>query len=815
LLEFVVDLLNKNQTILNACKKQYQKVLVDEFQDTNYLQEELLKLLVFNNGILQNKKICIVGDVKQSIYRFRGAEARIMIDWQNKIFNNENSVVIFLSQNRRSVKTIVDFVNGLFTQIMAGSQNDGTLIKYDPHHKMTSAREDIQNNSFAVEFILLDFNGANAVNKTNCDTADNDDADQEQLDITNCYLEGLALAKKINELVGNFYVLDKRTDNLKKCQYKDITVLLRSFNNVKQYEQALREKNIPFYTVKGRGFFECYEIIDIINFLKLVVNPNNFNILIAVLRSPFMFLSDDQIYLIVKQLQENIEVSNLYFDENYFSEIDKNRINDFFKFLNYYNHCFSEMSIAELLRVIFEKFEYCEFLAAQFNAEKKLANVNKLIDLAIAYTNTRNINNFIEWLDKLTEQSSSENEAELIDENANVVKIMTVHQSKGLEFPIIIVPNTNRGAVNNKDFVRFSRTEFYIKLKNLIGKDFNNENFDKINIHEKIADTEEEHRIFYTACTRARDCLILMAVRNIKYKGYKETYAQKIEDYIKKLKSEKIKFSEIKKMSELDFNNAETKELEISEDIITKKFLKLQELKKLDYLELKEWDFSVVEFAKFILSCQNSNNNFIADDWLKSENIDEIAKLKNSDIADGLFAHFILKNFDFYNNANNNLNKYLDDYNDKNNISNPAKIYENIIAAVETLKNKLSDFYEFVIEKELPFVLRLKAKDYTIRLHGVIDVLFYNENKIVLVDYKYSTFKEENQQYKIQMMIYALALFEIFGKYPDEIYICYLCDNDKLRLLNISNDDLKIFSEEIFRYLKEYNKLLISGKYEN
>ncbi|HPG29456.1 MAG TPA: UvrD-helicase domain-containing protein [bacterium] len=830
-----VELLETNREARKRIRNKYEFILVDEFQDTNFMQEKLVKALGFSDDFPDNAKLFIVGDIKQSIYKFRGAEASIMKKWQNDFHKKfENCSIKFFPENRRTVKSLVGVINGLFENIMNNSTDDFG-INYLPENVMNPVRPDIEENDVVCEFIKLKIPDSNnsEENPSSVESMENeivgnesseDDVGQTVYKTKEMRkFEAEFIAKKIIEMTSSpdkkIFVEDHTEKKIRVSKFKDIALLFRAFTDIKIYETKFKEYGIPYYVVKGRGFYDCFEIIDLISFLKIISNPLDMISFAAVLRSPFILLNDNQIALIFRQLNAGTGLKELKFDKNIFSSNSIKIIDEFIDFLIKVQSNYSKFRVFELLTLIIETFHYKLFLSTKFNYRQKLANIEKLLNISDNFdmNNSGILEDFIELLERLSEHSSNESEAELADEKADVVKLMTVHQSKGLEFPVVIIPDISRKSVYKSKRIIATENDLTMRINNLYGGKIKNSEYEDFQNADKSKEFEENKRIFYTACTRARDYLIFTAGEPAK--KISGNWLEWVEPFFKKRREEnseyRIRYLEIN--PEITRENAIAKPVfsNITADPQIPPFSKYLEVKNYktpvsDYIEISPTSLAIFYDCprKFFYSHIIDAESYPAKET-KPDDSEETPKKDceemNSNgsagerfsdfITSGLYAHYLLEKIDILNPVDE-IKKHIDRLSGRYAFKLDAeKINEanlSVIKAVKVLQSEIFSGKKFSIEKELPFYLKLTDSEFSAYLNGIIDLLAYNESEIFIIDYKYSRLKKNNPVNKTQLILYSFAIDEIFHRFPDNLYVFYLKEK------NTGIDSFRLTDKEYF-----------------
>lgn len=470
LLVLARDLLRDRPEVRESLQRRYRYLLLDEMQDTDPVQMELVDWLC---GIAKDhNKLFAVGDAKQSIYRFRGAEVALFDRLRDSV---PVAGRLQLTVNFRSLPGVLRFVNALCSKRFHG---------YEPLEPSRKAKE----TDACVEFLWsMPTDGANKDDVTATRTREAD-----------------AIARRIRELIDT---------NERKAG--DIVLLFRSMSNVAIYEAALRQYKLDYYLVGGRAFFAQQEIHDLHNLLRALENPDDGIALAGTLRSPFACLSDDALVLL--SVNNDGLWAGLH-DSTCRAQLDANdrsaaeRICDL---MDQWRAIKDRLPIARLINKLVADTGYDAALQFESLGDRKLANLWKLIDIARTFDRSGlfGLPDFIARLSELVSDPPREEQAATQPENADVIKIMSIHQSKGLEFPVVFVPDlaakshggVSAGAGWDRQLGCIARppdedpplfTDFGHRLTSSI---------------EEVADWREDLRILYVAATRAEDLLVLSA----------------------------------------------------------------------------------------------------------------------------------------------------------------------------------------------------------------------------------------------------------------------------------------------------------------
>lgn len=525
-LKILIDKTEDGDTIPSKVSENFRElfdeVLVDEYQDSNNVQEAIINLVSRKNT--DNPNVFMVGDVKQSIYRFRQAKPELFLEKYNTYSRNDEgkNKVIQLYKNFRSREEVINAVNYIFKEVM--SLNVGELEYTEDEALNLGANFKQLNEEGAykggeVELHILDKNI----------TSENEDEDEEDIDSIN--LEARVVARRINELMSQaneekFRVLDKETGEYRPLKYKDIVILLRATKNWSEiFLDELGLSGIPVYADTGSGYFESIEIRTIMSLLKIIDNPLQDVPMIAVLKAPFARFNAEELADIrmidkSKYFYENIlEIVN---GDIEVSDELKKKCSIFIENLNKWRDKSVYTPIDEFIWYLYMDTSYYGYVGAMPNGVLRQANLKILFQRAKQYEETsfKGLFNFINFINKLRKSSGDMGSAKILGENEDVVRIMSIHKSKGLEFPVVFLAGAgkqfNLMDLNNRilhhDDLGFGPD--YIDLEKRIS--YSTLPKEAIKKKIRLETLSEEMRILYVAFTRAKEKLIITgATRDI------------------------------------------------------------------------------------------------------------------------------------------------------------------------------------------------------------------------------------------------------------------------------------------------------------
>jgi len=481
-------------------------VLVDEFQDTDQVQSDVLRLL--GRDAFLDGRLFVVGDAKQSIYRFRGAEPAIFGRWRDEFPEPGR---LRLSENFRTVPRILDFVNALFADSFAapGAAADPAAIRLAP------ARPDHADGP-AVHFFWVEPEG-------DAEEGAEDDARPSARD--GRIREADALARWLRgRLDEGWTVVDRKTRKPRLAHAGDVALLLRAMTDVWPYETALADQGFEYHTIGGSAFYSQQEILDVVNLLSVIEDPLDEVALAGCLRGPFFSLSDEGLFWLAKSgglargLERAAEIPNL-------SDRDREQAARARASLARWRGLKDHVPMAELLATALDESGFEAALTCEFLGARKLANVRKLVETARGFDRRGGFGlaDFVGRLRAFADDPPREEQATTTEEGSPSIRIMTVHQAKGLEFPIVVLPDLNKDAGSKTGSLGFDRDLGLVLKPRPLSAELDpdrpgsGESLGWL-AYRAIEDREEREealRLFYVAATRARDDLVLSA-------GFKE-----------------------------------------------------------------------------------------------------------------------------------------------------------------------------------------------------------------------------------------------------------------------------------------------------
>jgi len=498
--------------IARNLQEQYSELLVDEYQDTNLVQETILRMISDQIG---SGNMFMVGDVKQSIYRFRHAEPSLFID-KYKRFNTSESLGqrIDLSSNFRSREHVLSGANYIFRQILDEKIGE---IDYDENAELIYANKMYDELPYPEphpELVIIDREEAEESNDTEQDS-------REELE--KAQLEARAYAEKIKGWIGDdenkpLQVVDKATQAQRDVQYRDIVILFRSMSDAPTIVDEFKKQGIPVYAELNTGYFEAIEIKIMISFLKVIDNPRQDIPLASVLRSPIIGLNEEELAKIrlANQRGSYYEALKSFKKQNSGDEILP-KVNRFLNLLEQFRKAARQGALSELIWSIYRETGYYDFVGGMPGGRQRQANLRALYDRARGYETTsfRGLFRFLRFIERMEESGDDLGAAGALSEQEDVVRIMTIHKSKGLEFPVVIVgamaKNFNFQDIRGR-YILHKDLGFASKYIDPIKRiTYPTLFFHALKQEKQREMLAEEMRVLYVALTRAKEKLVMVA----------------------------------------------------------------------------------------------------------------------------------------------------------------------------------------------------------------------------------------------------------------------------------------------------------------
>jgi len=496
----------------------FKEVLVDEYQDTNMLQETILQLV--KSGDESNGNLFMVGDVKQSIYRFRLAEPMLFLH-KYLTFEEEpktSGLKIDLNANFRSRKEVLYGTNYIFEQVMGEKVGE---ITYDDKAALKPSAP-YNELDLPVELAIIHEEQPDASSENEEEEDFNRILEEE---MKKSQQEARFIIQRIKELMDSgATVYDTKQKDPKKrirpLKYSDIVILMRSMTWSSDIIEEFKKANIPLYAESSRGYFDALEVMIMMNLLKVIDNPYQDIPLASVLRAPFVGLKENELALI-RLTEKNAPFYDAVkkFVENEQSGLEAEtqaKLEKFLQQLDVWRDLARRGSLSDLIWKIYLDTHYYEMVGAMSNGKQRQANLRALHDRALTFEKSsyRGLFRFLRFIDRMKARGEDLGVAKSIGEKDDVVRLVTIHSSKGLEYPVVFVA----GLGNRFNLRDFNEPYLFDQNFGLAVKAIDPDNrimytslpFLAIKEKKKLELIAEEMRILYVAMTRAKERLILV-----------------------------------------------------------------------------------------------------------------------------------------------------------------------------------------------------------------------------------------------------------------------------------------------------------------
>ncbi len=765
-------------------QNEYAEILMDEYQDCNRVQELLMECVCSEKQGRFNR--FMVGDVKQSIYKFRLANPQLFIDKYNSYCSDDlcgqdesNCVRINLKMNFRSRESVVNTVNDLFSQIMKPSLGG---IDYNDDARLV----------LGADYPQYKDAGLDDLSRTELYfSVKNNDSNDDKLQEANL------IANQIKYLMKHQLVTDSETKKLRPLRYKDTVILVRSMTDVAGcIKEVFTREGIPLFMNTNVGFYSTTEIQQVVQFLKIMDNPRQDIPMYGALHSFFGKFEDAEI----AALKVDYAADCLY--DSVCMAADSNaKAREFIELLQKYRKKAVYTPIRELLTSLTEETGYLEYVSAMAGGNQRRANVKMLISYAGDYENTsyKGLFHFVRYVKEVQKVESLIGEADILDENADVVRVMTIHKSKGLEFPVTILAGVHK-QFNNSD----TKGALTIDMDFGIGAGcINPSKRTKVtSLRQKVINLKikqdmisEELRVLYVALTRAKEKLIITGTvktpepvldgamsyydilssasyldmlrplyPNAEYRGAESEEVARLDDNLSGMELKEEFMAKVRTVSE-------------SDELYRKLNERMNRTYRFSNLEGLVTKTSVSELKKAYLDTEFSESLFKERISLPYE--PGFVKTECDGISGtdrGTAYHKVMELLDFgEKDIESQFNKMLEKH----------LISLRQIQAVP--KRKIEEFMnsglakrmakaqsEGTLKREQPFVLGIGADRInerypdtkTVLLQGIIDAFFQEDGDIVLVDYKTDVVGSGDElmnRYRIQLKYYEEAIERITG----------------------------------------------------
>ncbi|MCL2839682.1 MAG: helicase-exonuclease AddAB subunit AddA [Defluviitaleaceae bacterium] len=753
--------------------KLYHEVLIDEYQDSNEVQDLILSAVA--------ERRFMVGDVKQSIYRFRRANPGLFIK-KYKSFaaytqNNENCVRIDLSHNFRSRPEVLNAVNFFFSKLMCSEVGE---VKYDENAALYAG---------LAEYPILPINSRPQMQIELLDQGEETEFETDDEPISNVIAETKVIAKCIQEALASRKVWDSTLADFRPCQQGDIAILTRGLSTIAaEVIETLKNHGIDAIADMNAGFFQQQEIKVALSLLRIIDNPRQDIDLIAVLSSPIYAFTPDELYEIS---QSTKEAANFY-DRLLAVESKNGKVQKFLKDLEGWRTAAVYMPISRLIGFIYDTTRYPAHVVHMTGGTIRQGNLRLLLERAIEFeeTSLKGLFHFIHYIERLSTSGSIASASEPAIEGSNKVRLMTIHKSKGLEFPIVIC------AFLSKQFnIEDERRPVILHSEMGIGPYYVNSTLrTRSNTLARFSlarmtrreNLSEELRCLYVAMTRAQELLILTArcknleksrekwIDNVALPLYYRIGARSYLDWIMPCLTEqyneslfRITVHHLSDMPESEKNIIMPKALAANiKTNLLQPYENTQSLpSKLSISEIKR----LYDITPDSTSAINQSPNFEPPEFIQAEQ--GITPMKM-----GSAIHTVVEHLDYHmHTTSESIELFLQELVIKNLLDSDDGAAISREKILEYTKSPIADRLRNakIIYRETPFVLTLPAQTLypeennlqeTILVHGIIDCHFEENGKIILLDFKSDNIPKNislakwAESHRFQLEIYKQAL---------------------------------------------------------
>lgn len=790
------DILIKTRDVLKLdevkkfLENKYKFIMVDEYQDTNEIQYEIIMPILDN---LNTGNLCVVGDEKQSIYMFRDADLEVFNRTKENIAQNvTGDSILTLPHSFRLAPKIALFINHIFRNLFA---DPDLMFNEVSHSELFCARTDEFPGE--VEFILRENNSSES--------------------------EAEMVARKIIFLYNRKEIINN---------FADILILCRKRNSFKELEETFSKYRIPYTVVAGKGFFQKQTTLDIYNYLSFLLNKDNDAALLGILRAPFYSISDTE--LLAVSMQEGIT----YFDKLLSYAKEETKTGKIVSQLQVHLNEVNSHSFSSLIRQILDDTAYWAIISNRPTAVQDIANIEKLITSARAYSlqGYKTLYDFVEHLREAIATLEDEGQADIID-NSDSVKIMTIHQAKGLESKAVFIFNANEKV---RDSSVKAKSIVVDKKYGIVAKVPDEGNYfeeyksppvtDLFNHIIRMRNEAETKRLLYVALTRAVDYLCISAShkeftfekgsfanylvnsagigieqKEVLIKG-ELTYLQKIDSkFEKRTAGEEILIPVIKHLESEKFEKPEKinsgSNIEVLTGIIGQEekneFISASKVSVFKQCPYKYYLTYEIGFSKIYKKLKEFKENY---EFNKKEDEESV----NFAEVRGSIIHALLeRDIEI-----NNVEQFIDETIVKN---TSLDISERQM--YEKMKNSIiadmKRFYSSGAYRELKGFTRFKNEfeiytaedDYF--LYGIVDKIVYEKGKIIIIDYKTDSIKKEEirdraDTYFNQLKFYAYTVNKNLKKdYEFETRLVFIKHPDELVIRNYSHTELSEYKNEL------------------
>ena len=710
-----LDILVKNENgtlvfsdVANRLSSFYEEILIDEYQDSNLLQEQILYSISKGRTDAQKNNMFMVGDVKQSIYKFRLARPELFIEKYNK-YSEEDSLnqKIELRKNFRSRNNVLMSINDVFFHVMKDYFGG---IEYDENVMLNTGMEyqipdtaDLTRIGGDTEVIIVNTKPSENQEQTEENVKKLQETDEEEQELVDRELEAKEIAVRIKQLTNpdsGQKIYDSKIKAYRQAQYKDIVILTRTVRGwADTFVNVLMNFGIPAFSDTSSGYFNTREIKLLLCFLAVIDNPIQDIPLAAVLTSYFGNFTSQELAEIRKE-SKDVKLYQSVIGYQGTDLIIIGKIEQFLMNLDKYRKISIYTDIHDLIWQMVYDTGYYDYTGTMPAGIKRQANLDMLIEKAKSYESTsyRGLFNFLRYIDKLKKYDVDYGEATLLGENENLVRIMSIHKSKGLEFPIVVLAGMSK-SFNNRDAAASvvidaelgigtsavnleKRTKSPTVIKNAIG------------LKIRLDNMYEELRVLYVALTRAKEKLIMIGtVKNPEktYDVWMNKAAALDEDdsaySFADLEKSNNYFELVAPTAMKKSGNSGKFDVKL---ISVEEILRQEKAYNFDVLDYEQTDSTNLENDNYNLDNANADDDNLDDDKLDNDNLDN-DKLDNANSDDDSAEPASIKHLE-----NPNLKKeYIYPYKNATNMKGKMTVSE-----LKKMQHQAEETDEIIYESE-------------------------------------------------------------------------------------------------------------------
>ncbi len=758
IVEMSIQVLIRNKPVRQFYKKKFRYIMIDEFQDNNQQQKDLLYLLaekisICGQGVpeahnLEEDKLFFVGDEKQSIYRFRGADVSVFKSLSHELKDKEGKV-IELNTNYRSEPGLIHFYNRIFKRVMerASSDYEARFQELIPEKAQNAVKPEIL---FCYKPV-----------------SESESESGEVRSFTNEESEAFAIARYLSDAVQNKRLIISDRGGKRPAEFEDFTLLMRSTSNQSAYERMFRHFNIPYSTQNVRSLFVEALINDFYLLFQLAVYPEDRSAYAGLLRSPFVNISDETFIRLLLADRPGNDPSMPFngISRKEFTEEDRKKLTRGGEIYRYIRENMDSRPISELIYYLWYKTGYRYYVLQHAQYHSYLEHYDYLMKLADrADKNGDSLALFLDFLRENLGTYEKLEDLEILKPEVAGVQLMTIHKSKGLEFPIVILVDAgNRGRTSEPGALYYISDLYGLTIT------LSNKNYFSILEEEESEKKEiaELKRLLYVVLTRAKSHLIISGVHNRANRSSSKTHLNMLLHGLD---------LEPDSLIAQNHDKSYTFKVKIIEDLTREEFVRCQSKKiqlktrKSYYEEAEELgrryprrNYAVTEISS-LMDLERKDEI-----RLPALPIDRILKEKRLENSFGSLTHSLLSRKLLTHPEETGPPDWLKfdippEYREES-LSAAYALCQNFFTSELGMKALNADF----LETEFPFLFNWDGGEYPLYIGGQIDLFFETHDKAYIIDFKTDRVYREGE-YSAQLGLYSLAAGEMTEK---KLY-CYL-----------------------------------------